>query len=131
MITLEQYFGKFKPEHVENAEKLLSAVNALMSEAILDGIEFRVNPVTKSQVSGAQYGGFRPLDCPIGAPNSSHKQAMAVDLYDPKDEIDAWCVSHLDKLEIAGIYIEHPDDTKTWSHWTIRPPKSGSRVFKP
>lgn len=137
MINLDQYFGRWiyhpdaTEERKENAKRLLEAVNALESEALLDGVEFPRNPVTGNGVSGREYGGFRPQACTQGAPNSSHKQGLAVDRFDPDGKIDAWCMKNLDKLETAGIYIEHPDDTHGWSHWTIRPPGSGKRVFKP
>ena len=137
MITFAQYIGPhFKspdltPERRANAYRLLDACQKLEEYAAADGVRFLANPATGSNVSGKTFGGFRPQDCPQGSPNSSHKEAMAVDRYDPHDEIDAWCMANLDKLEECGIYIEHPDSTHTWSHWTIRAPHSGNRVFYP
>ena len=140
MITLDEYFGIYA-EHPDitdnirdNAERLLSACADLEQMALADGIEFPINPATKSGVSGQTYGGWRPWNCPIGAQNSSHKQGLAVDLYDPQGRIDAWCMMHSGKggyLEQCGIYIEHPDATKGWSHWSIKAPGSGRRVFYP
>ena len=137
MITLAQYFGPwFKhpdatPAKKENAQRMLYAVNKLMCFALEDGVKFPVNPSTGSQISGTKYGGFRPLLCTIGAARSSHKTGMGVDIYDPKDEIDAWCMKHLDKLEACGIYIEHPSATESWCHMTTKAPGSGNRVFYP
>ena len=137
MITPTDYFGKFiqhkdaTPAVHMAANRLLNAVNLLMSMAEADGVKFPINPVTHSQVSGAKYGGFRPRECSIGAGRSAHKTAEAVDIYDPDDEIDKWCLSNTDKLEEVGIYLEHPDYTVGWSHWSIRRPKSGNRVFYP
>lgn len=137
MITIEQYFGKWI-DHQDatearkgNAKRLVIACEMLSAIAASDGVVFPTNPATKSGVSGQQYGGFRPQDCPIGAPHSSHKEGMAVDRFDPLNLIDDWCMDNLDKLALCGIYIEHPDATKHWSHWTIRPPLSGNRVFRP
>lgn len=137
MITIEQYVGPhadspdWTKENQANAAKLLLACDALEAEMVADGINFPDNPATKSGVSGKTFGGFRPQDCPQGAANSSHKKALAVDRYDPKGEIDAWCMLHKDRLEAHGIYIEHPSATNGWSHWTIKAPGSGNRVFMP
>lgn len=136
-MTVEQYFGPWikhpdaTPKRKDHAARLMLAVARLEAHAVADGVVFRINPKTGSGVSGTQYGGFRPQDCPEGAPGSSHKDALAVDRYDPIGEIDAWCLRNLDVLELCGIYIEHPSETCGWSHWTIRAPKSGRRVFFP
>lgn len=34
-------------------------------------------------------------------------------------------------LEQCGIFIENPNKTIGWSHWTVRAPGSGNRVFMP
>lgn len=137
MISLADYIGPWgnSPDWTSarqaNAEKLLAAVNVLMGLAESDGVRFPTNVLTHSQISGAKYGGFRPQDCPQGAPHSNHKEGLAVDLFDPNGEIDAYCMAHLDKLELCGIWIEAPDSTPHWSHWSCVPPHSGNRVFIP
>lgn len=137
MITYEQYIGPWAKspdltaERKANAVRLLYAVEDLETEMAKDGVIFPFNPKTKSQVSGETYGGFRPQDCPIGATHSSHKEGLAVDRYDPDNKIDDWCMAHQDRLAAHGIYIEHPDTTPLWSHWTIKPPGSGHTVFYP
>ena len=137
MITLAQYVGPhakskdWTPARQANAAALLAACVALEAEAVADGATFPINPATKTGVSGQTFGGFRPQDCPQGAPNSSHKEGSAVDLYDPNGDIDAWCIAHQDRLALHGIYIEHPSATPRWSHWTTRAPGSGNRVFYP
>lgn len=137
MITLADYFGKWygcpdmTETRLDNAERLLDACGDLELMARNDGVQFPVNPVTGTQVSGQTYGGFRPMACPQGALHSSHKEGLAVDRYDPTGIIDAWCMQNLDKLEQCGIYIEHPESTNGWSHWTIKAPRSGNRVFFP
>ena len=52
-------------------------------------------------------------------------------LFDPHEEIDAWCMANQEILELHGIYLEHPEKTPGWSHWTVRKPASGQRVFFP
>lgn len=136
-LTVEQYFGKYlhhkdaTPEKRENAEKLVAAANRLINLMVMDGVKFKTNPLTGSIVGGETLGGFRPLDCPIGASASAHKQGMAVDVYDPNGEIDSWLLSHQLALKPFGLFFEHPTATKGWSHWSIRAPKSGRRFFYP
>ena len=137
MITLAQYFGPWidSPDvtdlRLANAQRLLDACLALETIAIEDGVSFPINPVTRSQISGEKLGGFRPQDCTIGAKTSAHKEGLAIDRYDPDNSIDAWCMAHQDKLAQCGIYIESPTATPHWSHWTVRAPASGNRVFMP
>lgn len=137
MITLPQYAGvhaqspDWSAERKTNASNLLLACSRLEALARADGIKFPDNPATGSGISGQTFGGFRPQSCTQGAPHSSHKEALAVDRYDPQGAIDVWCLANLDRLEACGIYIEHPSATPGWSHWTTRAPKSGNRVFYP
>lgn len=140
MITLVQYFGPYAGHAdatdtvIDNAEALLKACGALEQMAKLDGVQFPDSPKTGNGVSGDGNGGFRPKDCPVGAEHSSHKEGRAVDRYDPHGDIDRWCMSNSGeggKLSQCGIYIEHPSKTDGWSHWTIKAPGSGRRVFMP
>lgn len=137
MITLLQYVGPHKqspdwtPQCEVDATRLLSACCALEAEMARGGVTFPDNPKTKSGVSGTTFGGFRPQDCPEGAPNSSHKKGQGVDRYDPFEKIDNWCLAHPDRLAFHGIFIEHPSKTVGWSHWTTRSPPSGNRIFYP
>ena len=135
MITSQQYFGPWMfhedatPDRMINANVLLGKVNSLMEELEIMGVKFPINPATGSQVSGQTFGGFRPQSCPQGAANSSHKQGMGVDIYDPKNEIDK---AITDQLLIAhDLYRESPSATISWSHWTTRAPRSGNRTFIP
>lgn len=137
MITLAQYVGPhyaspdWTPARRANAEDLLKRCAALEAEMVRAGVEFPDNPATGSGVSGQTFGGFRPQNCPQGAPGSSHKEGRAVDRYDPRGQIDAWVMIHQDRLEAHGLYIEHASATPGWSHWTTRAPRSGSRAFMP
>ncbi len=137
MITLNQYIGPHRlhpawcPLYEQNATRLLAASCALQAEMEADGVVFAINPTTGTEVSGNTFGGWRPPECPQGASNSSHKTGEGVDRYDPQGAIDAWCMAHFDRLEVHGIYIEHPSATPGWSHWTTRAPRSGNRAFYP
>lgn len=134
MITLDDYFGQWKAQedaHLQNAIVLLNAANRMVVHLIGKGVTFPYNPATRSLVSGTQYGGYRPKECQIGAPQSAHKLGMAIDIYDPLEAIDKAIMEDVGMLQQFGLYIEHPDATKTWSHWSIKAPKSGRRVFYP
>ena len=137
MITLTEYVGPhfdcddWTDECQDNADRLLDACADLQRAMEDAGVHFPTNPITGSGISGQTYGGFRPQTCRQGAPNSSHKEGLAVDLYDPKGEIDAFLMKHLEWLVTYGIYIEHPSATTHWSHWSIKPPRSGLHVFHP
>lgn len=140
MISKQQYIGPYAkskdltPPVLANIDQLLRAVNSLMQVGMDDGVTFQVNQDTKSQVAGQKNGGFREQCCTIGAPASAHKLGMAVDLYDPFNQIDAWLMqSPVAKIEFErlNLYFEHPDATKGWSHWSIKPPGSGRRFFYP
>lgn len=143
MITLEEYVGShaaspdWTPERQANAVLLLAACDRLRNCMEADGVVFLVNPKTGDCVGGQLhgYGGFRPQDCPQmkpqGALHSNHKEGLAVDNYDPDNAIDDYLMAHQSLLEDYGIYIEHPDSTPTWSHWSIKAPGSGHHVFYP
>lgn len=135
MITLEEWLGPYlghpdaTPEVQEKATKLLEVVNDLLLTYAEEGFAVPTNPSTKSQVSGQGNGGFRPKASTIGAPLSKHKTGHAVDIYDPKGELDTWLDDFI--LEEFNLYREHPDDTKTWCHLQDVSPGSGIRTFKP
>lgn len=133
-ITLADYFAgwaghaQISTEHRANAEVLLVKVNALLLElATLYACTLDLNPKTGSLISGTRNGGWRPQDCPEGAPNSSHKQGRGVDIYDADGDLDATINDAL--LKKHGLYREHPAQTKSWLHLSDRAPPSGKRTF--
>ena len=143
MITAAQYFAEKwrNPEHDDAAEDLLARVNALLDQAAGDGVDVPVCPNTGTQISGSKGGtgdgGFRLPTATTGSPQSSHKQAKAVDVYDPLDKLDEWLdqfehgVGDNTMLEKHGLYRENPAQTPTWTHLSTRAPKSGRRTFNP
>lgn len=131
MISLQDYFVSFEhsKEHEANAAELLKRVNALLEQFVKDGGALKKNPFTKSYISGSMYGGFRPQDCPIGAPKSAHKVAMAVDVFDPDNHLDSYLTDIV--LLKFDLYREHPSKTEKWAHLSIKRPDSGKRTFYP
>lgn len=139
-ISKAQYLGNYAkskdltPNVLANIDMLLTKVNRLMQTAMANGVQFPVNAYTRSQVAGQNNGGFREQCCTIGATASAHKLGMAVDIYDPLDAIDNWLnESPIAKVEFEhlGLYFEAKEATRGWSHWSIKPPASGRRFFKP
>lgn len=150
MITVEQYFRRVPSgqklhtaEQEDFAEAMLFRVNQLVNEAVQAGaFTWPVDPDTGCQISGARGGagdgGFRAPDSTTGAPNSSHREGKAVDVYDPANKLDDWLTS-FETLDAGGntklveydLYREAPHATIGWCHLTTRRPGSGKRTFLP
>jgi len=134
-ISSDEYFGKYlgqeTEEHRKNAYILLCRLQTLIERAKRDNLTFDKNPKTGSHVSGTTNGGWRPKNCPEGAPSSSHKEGKGVDVYDPDGELDNWIMENKHVLPELGLAIEHPSATRGWCHITTRLPKSRNRVFYP
>jgi hypothetical protein len=144
MITIEEYFQAkpHTPEHEAAAKDLLERVNDLLAHALEDGaFDGPKCPNTGTQISGSKGGSgdgrFRLQTATTGSTLSSHKEAKGVDVYDPRNELDA-LLDHSEigggenpALEHYGLYREAPDATQGWCHLTTRAPRSGRRTFKP
>lgn len=118
MITLNDYLsssGKYKgrvkdPDCtqlvINNAENLLMAVNALLSE-------LGVKSVTVSS-------GFRPSSVNGAIKNAAkaslHMSGRAIDLVDVDGSLDALISSRDDLLKKHGLWQEHSDATIGWCH---------------
>lgn len=141
MLTLQAYWmGRDKqyPNDLStsvraNAERLVDIVNKLIPLAQKAGVDFDIDPKTKTIVAS----GWRPPAVNAGvanaAPRSKHMTGEAVDIYDPDGELDTWLMTKAGQqaLKDLGLWMEHPAATKTWCHLQTRPPKSGNRVFYP
>jgi uncharacterized protein YcbK (DUF882 family) len=98
-------------------EKLLKAVNV-----------FRAAYGKPMIVSSGYRPGHYNADA-HGAKNSPHIDCQAVDFSDKDGEIKQWAQAHIEVLEKAGLYMEHPKSTPTWCHLQIRP--TLYRIFLP
>jgi hypothetical protein len=144
-LSLADYFGPYinhsdaTPAMYGRAIQLLRYVNPFLDEAVTEGIwKWPVNPATKSSISGEGNGGFRSFACTVGAVHSQHKNAQAVDIYDPDNAIDTWITSFSSSdgvfnslLERFGLYREAPLSTIHWAHLQCVQPLSGHRTFYP
>lgn len=62
---------------------------------------------------------------------SKHLYGQAVDISDPKRELQAWCKKNEQLLSDIGLWMEDFSATSNWVHFQIVPPKSGKRWFMP
>jgi len=132
VITIEQYFGGKPHDEAQSAAAadLLERVNDLLAECPFLS---ETDPDTGTQISGSRGGsgdgGFRLPLSTTGSAKSSHKEARAVDVFDPHGELDQYIDDAM--LEKHGLYREAPTATVGWCHLTTRAPHSLKRTFQP
>jgi len=119
-------------EQEQQAKVLLGKVGLLCQYY---GVMPYTCPNTGRQISGSKGGagdgGFRLPTSTTGAPNSSHRDAMGVDVYDPDEILDKAITKNEQGLIIHDLYREHPEATPGWCHLTTRAPASKKRTFRP
>lgn len=52
---------------------------------------------------------------------SDHCKCMAIDIYDPKKELSCWCYEHQELLRSIPLWVESPEYTPNWVHFTTKP----------
>lgn len=133
MITLKELIGSLDfnslPErHRSNIMDLLQTVNKLRQAYGKPMI------VTSGYRSEADH---RRIYAEKGTPDSkipwgsAHLSGLAMDVSDPNQVLQAWCLKNMHVLEQLGLYCEDFAYTKNWVHLQLRAPKSGKRFFKP
>lgn len=77
----------------------------------------------------AQFRGFRPKGCTIGAPLSQHRLGRAIDIIVAgmtNDEVFEYLQNHFAGYSELGLTtIENPAFTKGWTHIDLRPKVDG------
>lgn len=118
IISLDQYLmgrdkqfpDQYTQEIKDNAEKLLNKVNAFLDEL----------GVKEANVSS----GWRPeaINATIAnaAKKSQHTIGAAVDILDTNGELKNLILSKIDLLKKYDLWLENPDNTKTWAHLDIK-----------
>lgn len=133
-ITLKEYaMGReeMAPQEwaaaVPNAEKLLKAVNALLSDLFPEHT-FAVSSGFRPSMVNAKIKG--------AAKKSGHLTGHAIDIKDAdgflkKNLTPATNPDHADRLRALGLFLEDPNATPTWCHLDIKERKDRpSRIFK-
>lgn len=132
MLTLKSYLtssGKYPEreklatkEIIANAIDLIARVNALLED---------IGHTEVVEVSS----GFRPADANKaagGATKSGHLRGLAVDIFDPRQQLSKMLQDMPGALYLHGLMMEDPNSTKTWLHVDTVPRKARtSQVFKP
>ena len=134
-ISMADYLGRYAAD-ADTAVRiaagdLLVSVNELLDVAHAEGVPLYENPATDNMVSGTQNGGYRPHYVRVGAPESKHRTGHAVDVFDPRRELAAWCIQNVARLVECGLAMENPRWTPTWVHLQDLLPASGRQVFIP
>lgn len=62
---------------------------------------------------------------------SQHLVGAAVDIGDPKKDLQHWCLMNQDHLVSLQLWMEDFKATPTWCHFQIVAPKSGKLFFSP
>lgn len=128
MITLEDYFNGRDKEYASeltdeiktNASILLTKVNHLLDELSIGGVKVNSGwrPPSVNQAIG-------------GAKLSNHMTGHAIDI---SDKFHYLCNSIIQDIEIlitTGLYMEDPENTKSWCHLQDIETHSGKRIFLP
>lgn len=120
------------PETIEithNLDHLVKCVNELQK---LYGKQFVVTSGLRSkddQIRIYKAKGITDIKkIPMG---SKHLSGQAVDISDPKKELQTWCLKNVEILKDIGLWCEDFGSTPNWVHMQSVPPLSGKRFFKP
>lgn len=62
---------------------------------------------------------------------SKHFFCQAVDIYDPKRELQKWIKENIKLVEEIGLWMEDFSATPNWVHFQTVPPASNKRFFLP
>lgn len=62
---------------------------------------------------------------------SKHFFCQAVDIADPKQELQKWIIDNISLIAQIGLWMEDFSATKNWIHFQSVPPGSGKRFFLP
>lgn len=125
MITFEEFLHGHKKEDIpeeyqKNMEVFLIKINKIR-EAY--GKAMIVTSGIRTQADQAR---INPK-----ATKSNHLTGRAIDISDPKKELQIWCKNNVKLLEEVGLWMEDFGSTPNWCHFQDIAPKSGNRWFKP
>lgn len=140
MITLQELLGNFKFEDLDagsqnNLLNLLEKMNKIRKlygkpMVISSGVRTKEDQIRIYKEKAAKEGkSFEISKVPM---KSKHLLGAAVDIYDPKQELQKWCLSHTKELESLGIWMEDFKYTKNWCHFQCLPYgswKEGKSIF--
>lgn len=97
---------------------------------LIDEIRELLNVPCTVNSDGRQYCGWRPKDCPIGAPNSYHKKGQACDLH--PQGMSAEDARTLVRKAVAAGHLKNLGGVElgvNWLHVDIRPRVKGQVLW--
>lgn len=127
-------FSSLDKEIQGNLMTLLERINKVRSKYgkamnVTSGLRTKEDHIRIYKEIAARKGvKFDESKVPMG---SQHLKGGAVDISDPKRELQKWCLANEKFLEEVGLWCEDFSATPNWVHFQIFPPKSGKRFFKP
>lgn len=125
MITMSEIlknegkFEDFSPEIQANLKVLLDKANRLRAKygkplIVTSGIRSMEHHLEIYAQKGITDKNKIPM-------KSKHLFGQAVDFYDPKKELQSWCLVNKDFLKELGVWLEDFNHTPNWVHIQIVP----------
>lgn len=134
MITLKELlksknFNSLPKEHQDN---LMTLIERLSRVRVSWGKAMLVTSGYRSMEEHLAIYNRKGITDPNRIPmKSRHLIGAAVDISDPKRELQVWCQNNVSLLEEVGLWMEDFRYTPNWVHFQIIPPASGKRFFIP
>jgi uncharacterized protein YcbK (DUF882 family) len=131
-LTVKDLNPKGFPQAAEITSNLTDLANRVNELMVAYGKQFVVTSGLRSkddQIRIYKAKGITDLKLiPMG---SKHLSGQAVDISDPKKDLQAWCLKNVEVLKDIGLWCEDFGSTPNWVHLQSAAPKSGKRFFKP
>lgn len=128
MIYRREILGdKECPEELEdNLLELLIKINKVRDAwgkplTVTSGLRSKVDHIRIYTEKGIK-------NIPMG---SKHLSAQAIDIFDPKGDLQKLIVQNITLIAEIGLWMEDFKFTPTWVHFQTVPPLSGNRFFIP
>lgn len=144
MISFKELLGKnlisdVPINHQQNGQELLKRLNVIRKEygkpmTVSSGYRSRNDHerIYAKINSDREAKGLTKITVPYG---SQHLIMAAVDIADPKQELQQFCLANIPLIESVDLYLEDFSATVNWCHFQLFPFKSykpgGIRFFKP
>jgi uncharacterized protein YcbK (DUF882 family) len=134
-ITLKEFLkDRIKWENIEidiqkNIEETLEKINKVRNKynkgmTVTSGLRTKNDQIRIYKEKGITDISKIPM-------SSRHLSGEAIDIFDPKKELQKWCKENEKFLEEIGLWMEDFSATPNWCHFQTKPPKSGKRWFLP
>lgn len=122
-------FSKLDKEIQSNLMTLLERINKLRDTygspmKVTSGLRTKEDQIRIYKAKGITEVSKIPM-------GSAHIKGAAVDIYDPKKQLQMFCTQNVALLEHLQLWCEDFGSTPDWVHFQIYAPASGKRFFKP